>query len=175
MYKEIQKYSLVAQSYPTLCNSLQCSMPGFPVCHQHLELAQTHVHRVGDAIQPSHPLLSPYPPAFNISEHQCLFKWVSLSWSIKVSASASVPFNEYLGLISFKIDWFDFLAVQGVFSTQESSPTPQFKSISSLALNFLYGPTLTPYMTTGKTTSLTRRAFVSTAMSLLFNILSSLV
>ena len=69
-------FSLVSQSYPTLCSPMDCSMPGFPVHHQLLELAQTHVHRVGDAIQPSHPLLSP-SPAFNLSQHQGLFQWVS--------------------------------------------------------------------------------------------------
>ena len=66
-------FSLVSQSYPTLCSPMDCSMPGFPVHHQLLELAQTHVHRVGDAIQPSHPLLSP-SPAFNLSPHQGLFQ-----------------------------------------------------------------------------------------------------
>ena len=64
----------VTQLCPTLCNPMDCSMPGFPVHHQHTELAQTHVHRISDAIQPSHPLLSPSPPAFNLSQHQGLFK-----------------------------------------------------------------------------------------------------
>ena len=69
--------SSVTQSCPTLCNPMDCSTPGFPVHHQLQELVQTHVHRVGDAIQPSHPLSSPSPPAFNLSQHQGLFKWVS--------------------------------------------------------------------------------------------------
>ena len=67
------QFSSVAQSYPTLCNPMDCSTPGFPVHHQLPELAQTHVHRVSDAIQPSHPLLSTSPPAFNLSQHQGLF------------------------------------------------------------------------------------------------------
>ena len=67
----------VAQSCPTLCDPMHCSTSGFPVLHHLLELAQTHVHRVGDAIQPSHPLSSPSPPAFNLSQHQGLFQWVS--------------------------------------------------------------------------------------------------
>ena len=67
----------VSQFCPTLCDPMDCSTPGFPVCHQLLELAQTHVHRVGDAIQPTHPLSSPSPPAFNLSQHQGLFKQVS--------------------------------------------------------------------------------------------------
>ena len=70
------------QSYPTLCNPMDCSMPGFPVHHQLLELAQTQVHWVSDAIQPSHPLLSPSPPALNLSQHQGLFKWVSSSHQV---------------------------------------------------------------------------------------------
>ena len=71
------QFSLVAQSCPTLCYPMNHSTPGLPVHHQLLELAQTHVHCVGDAIQPSHPLSSPSPPAFNLSQHQGHFKWVS--------------------------------------------------------------------------------------------------
>ena len=91
------QFSSVAQLCPTLCDPRDCSMPGLPVHHQLLELTQTHVHWAGDAIQPSHPLSSPSPPAFNLSQHQGLFKWVSSSHrgqSIGVSASASVlPMN----------------------------------------------------------------------------------
>ena len=71
-----------AQSCSILCDPMDCSMPGFPVHHQLLELAQTHVHWVGDAIQPSHPLSSPYPPAFNLSQHQGLFQWVGSSHQV---------------------------------------------------------------------------------------------
>ena len=67
-------FSSVTQSFLTLCNPMDCSMPGFPIHHQLPELTQTHAHRVNDAIQPSHPLSSPYPPAFNLSQHQGLFK-----------------------------------------------------------------------------------------------------
>ena len=73
----IVQFSSVAQSCPTLCNPVDCSMPGLPVHHQFLEFTQTHVHWVSDVIQPSHPLLSPSPPAFNLCQHQDLFKWVS--------------------------------------------------------------------------------------------------
>ena len=75
-FTNIEKYqfSSVTQSCPTLCNPMDYSTPGFPVRHQHPELAQTHVHRVDDAIQQSHPLSSPSPPAFNLSQHQGLFK-----------------------------------------------------------------------------------------------------
>ena len=125
--------------------------PGFPVHHQLPELDQTHVHWVGDAIQPSHPLSSPSPPAFDLSQHQVLFQWVSSSHHVAkvIGASASTisPSNEYSGLISFRIDWLDLLAVQG---TLKSSPTPQFKSINSSALSSLYSPTLTSIHDYGK-------------------------
>ena len=94
-------------------------MPGFSVRHQLLELAQTHVHRVGDAIQPSYPLSSPFPPAFNLSQHQGLsnesvlcIRWPK-NWSFSFGIS---PSNEYSGLISFRIDWFD-LAVQATLKS----------------------------------------------------------
>ena len=77
MYYCPYQFSSVTQLCPTLCDPTDCSTPGLPVHHQLLECSQTHVHYVGDAIQPSHPLLSPSPPAFNLSQHQGLFKWVS--------------------------------------------------------------------------------------------------
>ena len=106
--------SSVAKLCLTLCDPVGCSMPGFPVLHQFPELAQTHVHRVSDAIQPSHPLLSP-SPAPNPCQRQSLFnesilriRWPKY-WSFSFSIS---PSNEYSGLISFRIDWFDLLVVQ---------------------------------------------------------------
>ena len=96
----------VAQSHPTLCNPMDCSTPAFPVLHHLLELVQTQVHRVGDAIQPSHPLSST-SPAFNLFQHQGVFQWVSSLhqvpkyWSFNFSIG---PSNEYSGLISFRID-----------------------------------------------------------------------
>ena len=78
---EVQ-FSSVAQSCPTLCDPVDCSTPGLPVHHQLLEFTQTHVHWVDDAIQPSHPLLSPSPSTFNLSQHQGLFKWVSSSHQV---------------------------------------------------------------------------------------------
>ena len=80
--KSEHQFSSVIQSCPTLCDPMDCSTPGFPIHHQLPELIQTHVHRVGDAIQPSHPLLSPSPPTFNLSQHQGLFKWVSSSHQV---------------------------------------------------------------------------------------------
>ena len=114
------QFSSVAHLCPTLCDPMDCSTPGFPVHQQIPELAQTHVHRVGDAIQPSHPLLSPSPPAFNLSYHQGLFKWVSFSHQVAKVSSLNFsisPSNEYSGLISFRMDWFDLLAVQGTFKS----------------------------------------------------------
>ena len=99
---------------PTHFNPMHCATPGFPVCHQLLELAQTHIHWVSDAIQPSHPLSSS-SPAFNLSQHQGLFheSVLCIRWPKYLSCSFSIsPSNEYSGLISFRIDWFDPLAVQ---------------------------------------------------------------
>ena len=164
-------FSSVAQLCPTLCDPMEYSMLGFPGYHQLPELTQTHVRRVSDAIQPTHPLSSPSPPAFNLSQHQDLFQWLSSSkyWSFSLSIS---PSSEYLGLISFRMDWLDLLAVQ---RTQESSPTPQFKSISSSVLSFLYSPTLTSIQDHWKNHGLTRWTFVGKIMSLLFNMLFRLV
>ena len=99
---------------------MDCIMPGLPVHHQLPELVQIHVHWVGDAIQPSHPLSSSSPPALNLSQPQCLFKWVSFPirwpkyWSVSFCIS---PSNEYSGLISFSMDWFDLLVVQGTLKS----------------------------------------------------------
>ena len=108
--------SSVAQLCLTLCDPMDCSMPGFPVHHQLLEPGQTHVRWVSDTIQPSQPLSSPSPPTFNLSQHQVFsnesalhIKWPKY-WSFSFSIS---PSNEYSWLISFGIDWFDLLAVQG--------------------------------------------------------------
>ena len=112
------QFSSVTQSCLTLCDPMDCSTLGFPVHHQLLELAQTHVHWVSDAIQPSHPLSAPSPPAFNLSQHQGLFQWVSSSHPVTkaIGASASAS-NEYSGLISYRMNWLDLLAVQGTFKS----------------------------------------------------------
>ena len=101
------QFSSVAQLCPTLCNPMNCSTPGLPVHHQLAEFTQTHVHRVSDAIQPSHPLSSPSPPALNPSQQP---KYWSFSFSI--IASKEIP-----GLISFKMDWLDLLTVQGTLKS----------------------------------------------------------
>ena len=111
------KFSLVAQSCPTLCDPMDCSAPGLPVYHQLLEFTKTHVHWVGDAIQPSHPLSTPSPLTFNFSQPQGLFKRVS-SWPTFWSFSFNIsPSHEYSGLISFRINWLDLLAVQGTLKS----------------------------------------------------------
>ena len=110
------QFSSVAQSCLTLCDSMDCSKPGLPVHHQLPESTQTHVHWVGDVIQPSHPLSSPSPSPFNLSQHQGLFKWVSSShhgpeyWSFSFNIN---PSYEHSGLIPFRMDWLDLLEVQG--------------------------------------------------------------
>ena len=112
--------SSVAQSCPTLHDLMDHSNPGLPVHHQLPEFTQTHVLRVSDAIQPSHPLSSPSPPAPNPSQRQGLFNESTLHmrwpkyWSFSLSIS---PLNEHLGLVSFRMDWLDLLAVQGTLKS----------------------------------------------------------
>ena len=137
------QFSSVAQSCPTLCYPMDCSTPGLPVLHLLPEFTQSHVHWLGDAIQPSHPLLFP-SPAFNLFHHQGLFKWVSSSHQgpmFGVSVSTSILPMNIQDWFSFRMDWLDLLGSPR--DSQESSPTPQFKSINSLVLSFLYRPTLT--------------------------------
>ena len=105
------QFSSVAESSPTLCNPMDCSTPGFPVHHQLPELAQTHVPWVGDAIQPTNHLSSPSPPAFNLSQNQGHFPWISsLHQVVKVLELQLQSFQWIFGLISFRMDWFDLLA-----------------------------------------------------------------
>ena len=107
------QFSSVAQSFLTLCNPMDCSTPGFPVLHHLPELVQAHVHRVGDAIQPSHPLLSPSPPAFNLSQHQGLFKWVSsLPPVAKVLVSASTSVLTMNIQDWFPLGWTGWISLQ---------------------------------------------------------------
>ena len=113
------QFSSVVQSCPTLCDPMDSSTPGFSVHHQLLEVTQTHVHWVGDIIQPSHPVLSPSLPAFNLAQHQGLNESVlSIRWPKywRFSFSFSL-FNEYSGLISFRMDRFYLLAVQGTLKS----------------------------------------------------------
>ena len=114
------QFSSVTQSCSTLCDPMDCSTPGLPVHHQLQEFTQTHVHWVGDAVQPSHPLSSPSPPTFNLSQHQGLFKWISSSHQVAKVLEFHLhhqSFREYSGLLSFKMDWLDLLAVQGTLKS----------------------------------------------------------
>ena len=169
------QFSSVAQFCPTLCNPMNCSTPGFPVHHQLAALAQTHVHRVGDAIQPTHPLSSPSPPAFSLSsirvfsnELVLCIRWPNY-WSFSIS-----PSDEYSGLISFRIESLislQFKELSGVFSNTT------VQSINSLhSALFIVHPYLTSiYTITRKIIAVTRQTFVGKVMSLLFNMLSRFV
>ena len=146
--------------FKTLCDPTDCSTPGFPVHHQLLELAQTHVHWVSNAIQPSHPLLSPLLqpsifPSIRIFSNESAFRirWLKY-WSFSFSGS---PSNEYSGLISFRIDWLDLLAVQGTLNSllqHHSSKASILRHSAFFTVQLSH-----PYMTTGKTIVLTRRTF----------------
>ena len=131
------------QSCPTLCNPMDWSIPGFPVHHQLLEFTLTHVHGVGDAIQPSHPLSSPSLPTFNLSQHQGLFQWVSSSHQVARVLEFQLQQQSFQWL--FRTDFLQDGLVGSPCcprDSQESSPAPQFKSINSLMLSFLYSPVL---------------------------------
>ena len=134
----------VSKSCLTPCDPMDCSVPGFSVLHYLPELAQTHVHWVGDAIQPSHPLSSPSPPAFNLSQHQGLFKWVSSSHQVGTVLELQLQHQSFKWIfrIYFLHDWLVWFYCCPRDS-QESSPAPQFKSINSLTPSLLYGPTFT--------------------------------
>ena len=117
--------------------------PGFPVHHQLPELVQTHVHRVNNAIQPSHPLPSPSHPACNLSQHQGLFQWVSSSYQVAKVLDLQLQHHsfQWIFMTDFLYGWLVWSPCSSRHS-QQSSPTPQFKSINSSALSLLYGPTL---------------------------------
>ena len=153
---------------------MKCSAPGLPVHHQHLESTQTHVHWVGDAIQPLCPLS--FPPAFHLSQHQGLFQWVSSSHQAAKVLELQLQHQSFqwiFGLISFRIDWFDLLAVQQTLKSllQHHSSKASILWCSAFFIDQLSHP----YMTTGKTVVLARWTFVGKVMSLLFSMLSSLV
>jgi len=152
---------------------MDCTVPGSPICYLP-EFTQIHVHWIGDAIKPTHPLLPCSPFAFNHSQHQGLFQHVCslhMGWSKYWSFSFSIsPFNEYSGLISCRIDWFYLLAVQG---TLKSLLQHHSLKASILRHSTFFTVQLSHlYMTTGKTIALTIWTFVGKVMSLLFNTLT---
>ena len=170
------QFSSVAQSYPTLCNPMNCSMLGLPVHHQLPESTQTHIHWVGDAIQPSHPLsspvlLPPMPPSIRVFSNESTLhmrwpKYWSFSFSIR-------PSSEHPGLISSRMDQLDLLAVQWTLKSllqHHSSKASILRRSAFFIVQLSHS-----YMTTRKTIALTRWTFVGKIMSLLFNMLSRLV
>ncbi|CAN0420861.1 unnamed protein product [Rangifer tarandus platyrhynchus] len=170
-YSSVQSLSCL-----TLCNPMNCSTPGLAVHHQLPEIAQTHVHRVGAAIRPSHPLPSPsllpsiFPSIRVFSSESFLrIRWPKY-WSFSFNIS---PSNQDSGLISFRMDWLDLLAVQGTLKSllQHHSSKASILWLSAFFLVQLSHP----YMTTGKTIALARQTFVGKVMSLLYNMLSRLV
>ena len=155
---------------------MNCSTPGLSVHHQLPEFTQTHVHPVGDAIQLSHPLLSPSPPALNLSQHQGLFKWVDSSHQVGKLLELQLQHQSFQWIfrtISFRMDWLGLLAVQGTLKSllqHHSSKTSILQCSAFFIVQLSH-----PYMTTGKPIALTRQTFVGKVMSLPFNMLSRLI
>ena len=164
----LRQFSSVVQLCLTLCDPMDCSTPGFPVHHHLPELAQNYVHWVSNTIQPSYPLSSPSPPAFNLSRIRIFFnesilciRWPKY-WSFSFSIS---PSNECSGLISFRIDWLDLLAVQGTLKSLLQHHSSKASILQRSA--FFIVQLSHPYMTTGKTIALTRRTFVGKCLCFL--------
>ena len=171
----IWRCCLVTKSCLTICNPINCSILAFPVLHYLPELAQTHVHWVNDAIQPSHPLLptshSAIFPSIRVfsSESVLHIRWPKY-WSSSFSIS---PSNEYSRLLSFRVNWFDLLDVQGTLKSllqHHSLKTSILQQSAFFTVQLSH-----PYVTTGKTIVLTIQTFVGKVMSLLSNMLSRLV
>ena len=163
------QFSSVTQSCLTLCDPMNRSTPGLPVHHHLPEFTQTRVHRVGDAIQPSHPLSSPSPPAPNPSQHQSLFNESTLHmrwpkyWSFSFII---IPSKEHPGLISFRMDWLELLEVQGTLKSllqhhSSKASIPWCSALFTVQLSH-------PYMTTGKSIALTRQTFCWQSICLSF-------
>ena len=169
------QFSSVAQSGPTLCNPMDCSMPGFPVHHHLLEFIEAHVHQVGDAIHLILccpllllPLIFPGIKVFS-NESVLHIRWTKY-WSFSFSIS---PSHERPGLISFRMDWLDLLAVQGALKSLLQHHSSKASILHHSA--FFIVQLSHPYMTTGKTITLTRQTSVGKVMSLLFNMLSNML
>ena len=172
----IIQFSSVAQSCPTLCDPMDCSIPGFPVHHQLPELAQTHVIK---SVMPSNHLLLYRPllllpsifPSIRVfsSELALHIRWTKY-WSFSFNIS---PSNEHRGLISFSMDWLDLLAIQGTLKSLLQHHSSKASILQRSA--FFIVQLSHPYMTTGKTIALTRWTFVGKVMSLLLNMLSRLI
>ena len=145
------QFSSVAQSCLTLCDPMNRSTPGLPVHHKLLEFTQAHAHQVDDAIQPSHPRLSPSPPAPTPSQHQDLFQWLNSSHEVAKVLEFQLQHQSFQWIPRTDPLWDGLVGSPcSPRNSQESSPAPQFKSISSSALSFLHSPTLTSIHDLGK-------------------------
>ena len=133
----------VTKSYVTLFNPVDYSTPGCPVLQYFLELAQIHIHSVSDAIQPPHPLSSPSPPAFSLSQHQGLFQWVGSSHQMAKVLELQLQHQSFQWIFRVDFLWEWLVWSCNPRDSQESSPAPQFKGMNSLGLSLLYGLTLT--------------------------------
>ena len=170
------QFNSVAQSYPTLCNLMDCSTPGLPVHHQHLEPTQIHIHCVSDAIQLSHPLSSPSPPAFNLSQHQGIFQWVNSLNQVAKWLEFQLQHQSFQWI--FRTDLLYDGLVGSPCSPRDSQGLLQHHSSKASILwhsAFFIVQLSHPYVTTGKIIALTRWTFVGNVMSLLFNMLSRFV
>ena len=133
----LRQFSSVAQSCPTVCDPMDCGTPGLPVHHQFPEFTQTHVHWVGDAIQPSHPLSSPSPPTFHLSQHQGLSQGVSSSHQVAKVLEFQLQHQSFQWTFrtdSFRMDWLDLLVVQGTLKSLQHHSSKA--SVSELRLKF---------------------------------------
>ena len=165
----VHQFSSVFQSCLTFCDPMDCSMPGLHVYHHLLEFTQTHVHWVGDIILPSHPLSSLFLlpsifPSLRVftNESALHIRWPKY-WSFSFNLT---PSSEHSGLISFKMDWLDLLAVQGTLKSllqHHSSKASVLQHSTFFIVQLSH-----PYMITGKTIALTRQTFVGKVMSLIF-------
>ena len=162
----------------TFCNPMDCRMPGFLVHHELPELPQTHVHWVGDAIQPSHPLSSPSPSAYNLSRHQGLFKWVSSLHQVAKVLEFQLQHQSFQWIFKdwFPLIWTGWISLQSKGLTLKSLLQHHSSKASTLQCSVFFIVQLShPYMTTGKTIVMIRWNFVGKVTSLLFNVLSSMV
>ena len=148
-------FSSVIQSCPALCAPMDWRMPGFPVHHQLLELTQTHVHWVSDAIQPSHPLSSHSPPAFNLSQHQGLYQWVSSSYQVAKVLKFQLQHQSLQWILRTDFLRMDWLDSQGTLKSLLQHHSSKASILQCSAFFIVQLPH--PYMTTGKTITLTRQ------------------
>ena len=169
------KFSSVAQSCLTLCDPMDHSTPGLSDRHQLPEFTQTHVHSVGNAIQPSHPLSSSSPPAFNLSQHQGLFQWVDSSNQVAKVLEFQFQHQSFQGTLRTDLLQNGLVGSLWVQGTLKGLLHHSSKASILQCSAFFIVQLSHPYMTTGKTIALSRQTFVGKVMSLLFIMLSRLV